>query len=142
MAQSHGIDTYFAVEDAAGTTPRNLTTYIETVEFPWDQDEAKTTTKGQRADTYVQGHTRAEFTINGLWDDTATSGPDVVLAGLIGDTGTCAFEYGPAGNGAGKVKYSGECFIKSYRQSSPLADVVKFTATFRVTGPVTRGTFS
>jgi hypothetical protein len=133
---------YFGVEDSAGTTLRNLTTYITDVEFPRTVDVAETTTKGQTAKTYVQGHTDATITVNGRYDSTATTGPDVVLAGLVGDAGTVGFEFGPEGNANGATKYSGEAILTGYSISSPLADVVGFTAEFQITGAVTKGTFS
>ena len=142
MAQSHGKDSYFAVEDAAGAAVKNLTTYITDIDETLTQDVAETTTKGQTAKTYVQGHTDATISISGRWDNTATTGPDVVLRGLIGDVGTVSFEFGPEGNSTGDIKYSGECICTSYAISSPLADVVGFTADFQVTGTVTIGTFT
>lgn len=141
MAQEHGKNSHFSVEDSAGTTLRTLTTYVTDVESNWDQEVADTTCKGQTARTFVQGHTAMKLKISGHWDNTATTGPDVVLAGLVGDTGTCTFEWGPEGNTAADIKYTGECVILSYNISSPLADVVKFDAEFQVTGSVTRGTF-
>lgn len=142
MAMSHGMVSYFAVEDSAGSTLRNLSTYLTDVDFPLTQDVAETTTKGQTAKTYVQGHTDATITINGRWDNTASTGPDVVLRSLIGDAGTVGFEFGPEGNANGDYKYSGECICTGYTVSSPLADVVGFSATFQITGAVTIGTFS
>lgn len=142
MAMSHGKDTYFSVEDSAGSTLRNLTTYLTDVTYSWSQDVAETTTKGQTPKSYVQGHTDATISISGRWDNTATTGPDVVLRGLIGDAGTVGFEFGPEGNTAADIKYSGECICTSYEVSSPLADVVGFTAEFQVTGAITVGAFA
>lgn len=142
MAQEHGRFSYFQLEDSGGSTLRNLTTYLTDVSSNFNQDEAETTTKGQTARSFVQGHTDATLSLSGRWDNTVTSGPDVVLAGLIGDTGTCGFEWGPEGGTTGDIKYSGECFLKSYSITSPLEGVVEFDAELRVTGSVTRGTFS
>ena len=141
MAVVHGKDSYFQLEDSAGTTLRNLTTYLTDITLTWEQDEAQTTTKGQTPETYVQGHTRAMIDLVGRYDSTVTTGPDVILSGLVGDTGTCGFEFGPEGSGVGKVKYSGECFLTGYEIGSPLADIVGFTANLRITGAVVRGTF-
>jgi hypothetical protein len=141
MAQEHGKNSYFSVEDSAGTTLRNLTTYVTDVESNWDQEVADTTCKGQTARTFVQGHTAMKLKISGHWDNTVTSGPDVVLASLIGDTGTCTFEWGPEGNTALDIRYTGECIALNYNISSPLADVVKFDAEFQVTGTVTKNAF-
>jgi hypothetical protein len=139
MAQEHGRFSVFKLEDSGGATLRDLTTYVTDVESNFNQDEAETTTKGQTARTFVQGHTDATLKLLGRWDNTVTSGPDVVLAGLVGDTGTCAFEWGPEGSANGEVKYTGECFLRSYNIKSPLEGVVEFDAELRVTGAVTRG---
>lgn len=142
MAVIHGKDSYFSLEDAAGTTPRVLTTYLTDVTMSFTQDVAATTTKGQTAETFLQGHTRATIALTGRYDSTVVSGPDVVLAGLVGDTGTCSFEWGPEGGTTGKTKYSGECILTGYEQQSPLGDIVGFTAGLQVTGAVTRGAFA
>lgn len=142
MAVIHGKDSYFSVEDSAGTTLRVLTTYLTDASMSWEQDVAQTTTKGQTAETYLQGHTRATIALTGRYDSTVTSGPDVVINSLVGDTGTCSFEFGPEGGTTGKVKYSGECILTGYNVDSPLGDIVGFTASLQVTGAVTRGTFA
>lgn len=142
MAMEHGRNSYFAVEDAAGSTLRNLTTYLTDVTFSQEQDEAQTTTKGQTWESYLQGHCRASIELTGRFDNTTSTGPDVVLNGLLADAGTVGFEWGPEGNTTADIKYSGECFLTGYEQGSPLADIIGFTATLRVTGAVTRGAFS
>ena len=53
-----------------------------------------------------------------------------------------AFEYGPAGNTSGNVKWSGNVLITSYTISSPVGDVVTFNLGLQLTGDVTRGTFA
>lgn len=142
MAVIHGMSSVFKVEDAAGTTLRDLTAYLTDVSMNWEQDVALTTTKGQTADTYLQSHTRATIALTGRYDSTATTGPDVVLNGLVGDTGTVGFEWGPEGGTTGKVKYSGEAILTGYTNDSPLGDIVGFTAALQVTGVITRGTFT
>lgn len=141
MAMVHGLESYFAVEDSAGSTLRNLTGYLTSVTFPRTQEVAETTTKGLVPKTYVRGHTDSTISIEGRWDNTATSGPDAVLAGLFGAGTTVGFEFGPEGNANGDIKYSGECICTDYEISSP-DEVVAFTAAFQVTGAITKGTFS
>lgn len=142
MAKVHGKDSVFSLEDSGGSTLRDLTTYIEDVTLNIEQDEAQLTCKGQTAETYVQAHTRSTIQISGKYDSTATTGPAVVLFGLYGDTGTCLFEFGPEGGTTNLDKYSGECFLTSYDISSPLADIVKFSATLRVSGAITKGVYT
>jgi len=141
MAFVHGKGFAFKIDNAAGTL-QTLTAYLDSVDFNNTVDTAESTTAGAEAKTYLSGQSDATLSISGKYDSTASTGPDVILNGLVGLEATSSFEYGPEGGTTGKVKYSGECFLTSYVVSSPVGDVVTFTADFQVTGAVTKGTFS
>lgn len=141
MAFVHGKGAAFKIDDAAGTL-QTLTAYLDSVELNNVGDVAESTTMGAEAKTYLSGQTDATISISGKYDSTASTGPDVVLNGIVGKETTSSFEYGPEGGTSTKVKYSGECFLTSYVVSAPVADVVTFTADFQVTGAITKGTFS
>lgn len=137
----HGKDSYFGVEDSAGTTLRNLTPYINSIDFNQENDTHDDTTMGQEGHTFRAGLTNGSITISGVWDKTATTGSNTVLQSLVGLETTVGFEYGPEGNTAGMVKKSGECVLSSYAESAPVADLVTFTASFQISGSVTAGVF-
>lgn len=141
MAAAHGKDSYFSVEDSAGTTLRNITPYIKSLDFNRSNDANDTTTKGAEGKTYRPGLTDGEIRITGLWDDTASTGSYTVLQSLLGVEITVGFEYGPEGNTTGMEKLSGECILTQYDESSPVDDMVAFTATLKISGDVTKGTF-
>jgi hypothetical protein len=82
----------------------------------------------------------ATIEISGRWDDTASTGPDAVLKALKG-TGANAFIYGPSGDTGGMVKITGNAILTNYSRSTPVGDVVAFSASFQVTGDVTETTF-
>jgi hypothetical protein len=136
MSFVHGKDSYFSVDSD------NLTTYIDSADLNQSVDMAETSTMGVEAKTYISGLSDATISIAGKYDSTASTGPDAVLAGLVGGETAVAFEYGPEGNANGKVKYSGNCFLTSYNVSAPVGDVVSFTADFQCSGAITKGTFS
>lgn len=138
----HGKDAYIAVEDSAGTTLRNISPYVNSTEFAQSNDNHDDTTYGAEGHTFRNGLTNGTFTIQGLWDDTASTGSHTVLQSLVGIETTVGFEFGPEGNGSGAVKLSGECVLSDYSQSAPVADLVSFSATFQISGSVTVGTFS
>lgn len=138
----HGKDAYFAVEDSASTTLRNISPYLNSVEFNQGNDQHDDTTFGQEGHTYRNGLTTGTINIAGLWDKTASTGSNTVLQSLVGIETTVSFEYGPEGNTSGLVKKSGECTLISYEESAPVADLVSFTASFNISGSVTVGTFT
>lgn len=141
MAAAHGKDSYFSVEDSAGTTLRNITPYLKSVDFNRSNDANDTTTKGAEGKTYRPGLTDGEIRLTGLWDDTASTGSYTVLQSLLGVEITVGFEWGPEGNTTGMEKLSGECILTQYDESSPVDDMVAFTASLKISGDVTKGTF-
>lgn len=140
MAFFHGKGSAFKIDNAAGTL-QTLTAYVDTIEMNNTIDTAESTTMGSEVKTYLSGQSDATLSIGGKWDSTATTGPDVILQGLIGLEATSTFEIGPEGTTTGKIRYTGECFMTSYVVSAPVGDVVSFTADFQVTGAITRNTF-
>lgn len=138
---THGKDTHIAVSNAAGAT-QTISPYCSSVEWAPEQDIHDDTTFGNTGHTKRGGLTNGTFTINGFWDKTASVGPDVVFPGRLGDPTPRAFEYGPEGNASGKVKKTGLYVLSSYSVSSPVADLVTFTAVCEISGAVTQGTFT
>lgn len=136
MSFVHGKDSVFTIDSD------NLTAYLTAVDFPQSVDVAETSTMGSEAKSYLSGMSDATISIAGRYDSTASTGPDAVLNGLVGGDTATTFEYGPEGSANGKVKYSGSCFLTGYSVSSPVEDIVAFTAEFQVTGAITKGTYS
>jgi hypothetical protein len=136
MAFGHGKSAVFKLDDS-GATLRDLSSYVNEASMPREIETAETTTFGSSAKTYITGLTDATISISGLYDSV----PDGYLAGVVGQAATLSFEYGPLGSTGGYVKYSGECILTSYEVSSPVGDVVTFSADLQVTGAITRGTW-
>lgn len=138
MAFVHGKSAVFKLDDSGGTL-RDLSAYLNDVSFPRDIETAETTTFGVSgsAKTYITGLTDATLSISGLFDSTA----DGYLAGVVGQSATLSFEYGPAGSTGGLVKYTGECILTSYEVSASVGDSVQASADFQVTGAITRTTW-
>lgn len=138
MAFVHGKSAVFKLDDSGGTL-RDLSSYLDDLSFPRDIETAETTTFGVAgsAKTYIVGLSDATISISGKFDSTA----DGYLAGVLGQSATLSFEYGPAGSTGGLVKYSGECIMTSYEVSASVGDVVTASADFQVTGQITRGTW-
>jgi hypothetical protein len=136
----HGKTTYFAITDISGAL-RDISTALREVNFPETADTAETSAFGTQDKTYVVGLVGRTFDLSGMFDATV----DGYLAGILGQDiaspYTGAFEYGPEGNVATRVKYTGVALCASYGRTNSISDMVGFTASFQVTGAVTRGTF-
>jgi hypothetical protein len=135
MAFTHGKDSVFKLDDSGGTLT-DISSYINSVDFPETADVAETTVLGDGNKTYIVGLKDATIAIAGLWDSTI----DGILGAVVGQSATLSFEYSPEGTTGGNIKYTGECILTSYAQSSPVGDVVAYSADFQVSGAVTRGT--
>jgi hypothetical protein len=136
MAFVHGKGTSFKLDIAAGTLT-DITSYLTSVSMPRSMETGETTVFGQSAKTYIVGLTDATISFEGNWDSVV----DGYLAGVVGQSATLSFEYGPAGTAVGAIKYTGEGILTSYETSNGIGDVVTFSAELQVSGAITRGTF-
>lgn len=138
MAFAHGKSGFFSIDDTSDNV-RDISSYLNDISMPRDIETAETTTFGVSGSskTYIVGLNDATISISGLFDATA----DGYLAGILGQAASRSFVYGPTGSTASMIKYSGECFATSYEVSTSVGDAVQATASFQVTGAITRGTF-
>jgi hypothetical protein len=135
MAFVHGSDSVFKLDNSGGSLT-DISSYVNNVDFPQTADVAETTTLGASNKTYIVGLKDATISLSGLWDATA----DAIFGAVVGQSDTLSFEYSPEGTGAGAIKYTGEAIMTNYAKSSPVGDVVGYSADLQVTGAVTRAT--
>ena len=141
MAKVHGKDSQVFLDDAAGT-PRELTSFVTSIDTSWSRAVSQATAMGQDAHEYLGGIQDGTFSLNGRFDAGGTATPDQWLIGLLQAAGTvtATFTILAGGSAAGLPFDRGECFITDYSKSDPYDDVVTWSADFQVTGAVTRGT--
>ena len=135
MAFVHGKDSVFKLDNSSGTLT-DISSYVNNVDFPETADVAETTVLGKDDKTYIVGLKDATISLGGLWDSTA----DGIFGAVLGQSSTLSFEYSPEGTGSGAVKYTGECILTNYAISSPVGDVVAYSADLQVSDAVTRAT--
>lgn len=136
MAFRHGKNAVFKVDNSAGTLT-DISAFVNEASLPRSVETGETTVFGNSAKTYLVGLSDATLSISGPWDSSL----DATLAGVLGQDSSLTFEYGPEGSAASRIKFTGECFLTSFEVSSPVADVVTYSAEFQVTGSITRTTF-
>ena len=135
MAFVHGKDSVFKLDNSGGSLT-DISSYVNNVDFPETSDVSETTTLGADNKTYIAGLKDSTISLSGLWDSTA----DAIFGAVVGQSATLSFEYSPEGTTGGNVRYTGEAILTSYAISSPVGDVVGYSADMQVSGAITRGT--
>ena len=141
MANFAGESMKFLVTDT-GAVERDLSAYITSVDgLPGDRELRDVTTLGATGRRRFPGLQDATITVEGFFDDTATSGPDAVLGPLRTDNTARTFKFGPKGSTAGFVRYTGTCLVSNYTVLGQVGGMVLWRLTLGVDGAVTRDTF-
>ena len=83
---------------------------------------------------YEGGLTDSKFTMSGTYDSTAVTGPRAALNPLLATT--VAVIRQPEGAGTGKPQDSFSAVLTGYVETNPVADMVKWSAEFQVSGAV------
>ena len=138
MAFIDGRDSRFRIADTGGVV-RDLSAYITEVRgLPGGRALNDVTALGDSGARFKPGTEQAAFILRGLFDDTPDVGADAVLGALRYHNSATRFEYAPSGFAAGKVSYTGECWVKSYELLSHAGEPVSWQATLQVEGVVSR----
>ena len=135
MAFVHGKSSVFKLDNASGSLT-DISSYVNNVDFPETADVAETSVLGASAKSYIVGLKDSTISLSGLFDATL----DAIAGAVVGQSAPLSFEYSPEGTASGKVKYTGEAIMTNYSLSSPVGDVVAWSADLQVSGAVTRGT--
>ena len=131
----------FFINDAGGTE-RDLSAYITKISgLPGNRALDEVTSLSDSGRKFIPGLEECSISITGMFDNTASAGPDAVLGPLCGHASAVEFSYEPYADVGSGVRYSGRCWVESYDISSSLGSWVRFTATLRVDGAVARGAY-
>ena len=124
MAFVHGKDATLSIDAA------NISAFTDNVSFSRDVDTAETSTFGDSDKTYITGLNGATLNCGGKWDASV----DGTMAGAQ-DGAVVAFDYSPDG---GTTSYTGNCFLTNYSPDSSVSGAGTWSASFIVSGAVTR----
>ena len=131
----------FLIDDTGGNS-RDLSPYLTEVSgLPGSRALNEVTALGDRGARFVPGLERVTISLEGIFDDTASTGPDDILGALRSHSSVVDFEYGPEGSATGDARYSGACWVASYELRSRVGRLVEWSASLQVDGAVTRGAF-
>ena len=136
-----GQDLQFTIHD--GTAVRDISLFVRNVSgLPFSDAPVIDKTAAGAADrTYLKGIMAHTFTVSGVADNTALTGPVIAFPLIADDIVTRAFVYGPKGTGTGDPKFSGSCWVTSFTITEDYDGIALWSASCTVDGAVTSGAY-
>ena len=132
-----GISEVKVSDPTTTATLRNMTQYIDTVSaLGKDLADLDVTSFADAAERFIAGIEQSQtFTINGFFEDTATTGPDIVFSPVNGSIGTVQFF--PAGTVTGRRLFSMQAFVSSYKVTAAVKGRVEYVVVYKQDGSMT-----
>jgi len=127
MAESHG---KLTVVKLAAT---DISAFTDSTTFERTADEHDNTCYGVDDHEFSGGLLTGKVTIGGKYV-TGASGPSTLIEGVLGTK--VAFIYQAEGTGSSKPQRSCNVLVKSYNQSAPVAEIVRWTSELTISGAV------
>jgi hypothetical protein len=112
----------------------DLSAFGTSVEFNRSADSHDVTTFGNDSHRKQGGLFDGTATLNGIYDNTASTGPQAVISPLLGTV--VALVYQPEGAGASLPQRTVDVLVTTYNESSPVADMVTWTCEVEFDGDV------
>jgi hypothetical protein len=137
VAGTHGKSGYFAIYDSGGTL-RDISNDLSSVNITFDVPTENTEGFGDTWTEVVAGVKNGTFSIEGNYSETASTGTDTVLWGILGSLQE--FIHAPKGNTSGNRKWTGSAILTSYNPTTPVGGKISFTGNFQCSGTVTGST--
>jgi hypothetical protein len=120
---------------AVSLDAKDLGTFSNSVTFGRTADSHDVTTFGKNSKVYAPGLKDGTASIEGIYDNTASTGPGAVLRPLIG-AAAVELVYEPEGTGASKPIATVDVLVTSYEESAPVADMITFTAELQLSDDI------
>lgn len=115
--------------------------YFNNLPITDSNDEVEVTGFTDTEKQYVAGFSEIAATAAGNYGDDDGNGIAAVLQDLKDSGDVAELVYGPAGNGAGKVKLTYDLKVMSFDKTSAIGAAVTFSSKWRLSNPAV-GSFS
>jgi hypothetical protein len=129
MAVSHGRLTKVTI------ATKDVSPYIKTSTYERGADVHDTTGYGVADKKKAGGLRETKFTCSGVYDNTVSVGPRIVLHGNEGTT--MPIVRNVEGTGTGKPNDAFNAVLAKYTETNPVDDMVTWSADFEIDGAVT-----
>lgn len=135
MTAVHGTKTAFTIDGVA------YTGFIRDSDADTEADMHDITAKGASVESksYLSGLIDRTYAIGGHYDNGASDTPRTGIKPLVGGAAVTML-YHPEGTDTGLPQESVSILVKNYKESSPVDDVIRWTADIQGTGEATEST--
>jgi hypothetical protein len=114
----------------------DLSAFTNMTDFDDGIDTHDVTCYGASRKAKKTGLGDGKVTISGVYDDGA-AGPRGLIKPLMAAGAPVTFLFQPEGTGAGKAQSSVSVLVKSFKESAPVADYIKWSCELDMTGALT-----
>ena len=134
-------ESVFFIDDT-GDVSRDLSPYIVSVDgLPGPRELSDATALGAGGRKWHPSLENVIFNLELMWSKDTEVGPDTVLGPLRQHTSPTDFNYGPEGSTTGDIKYHGKCWVRNFKITTRVGNLVMAAAECQVNGQVSRGAF-
>lgn len=133
MTFVHAKDTFISLD------ANDLSAFTDTSSWEDTSEKHQVTCYGAERHAYAYGLGDGKQSMGGTYDNTA-AGPKAVIEGIKDAKELVTLIRRPEGTGSGKPQESVQVLIEKYNESSPVADMVKWTCDLQFSGDITRTT--
>lgn len=130
MAFVHGKGTAVSIDGDS------LAAFSNSVTFTRTADTHDVTTFGKNSKVYASGLKDGTATIEGIYDNTASTGPGAVLRPLVGGA-PVVLVYEPEGTGTGKPIATVDVVVNSYEETSAVAEMISWSCELQLSDDIT-----
>jgi hypothetical protein len=113
---------------------KDISQYCNNSQLTRGADSHDVTGYGKNDHVVQGGLLKGDFSCEGTYDNTASTGPRAAIQPLIGTNTTCTRK--PEGTGVGKPLETFTALVESYVETNPVADMVKWSAKFTVSDAI------
>lgn len=132
MSFVHGRTTFVSLNGS------DLSAFSKKSDWERSANTHDVTTFGANDEIYQGGLKKGQASVEGIYDNTAGTGPRAVINALIGSTVT--FIRRPEGTGTGKPQDSVSVVVERYTETNPVDDMVSWAVDLKLAGAVTSTT--
>ena len=112
-----------------------MTAFANSVVFTRTADSHDVTTFGKNSHVYQAGLKDGTATMEGIYDNTASTGPGAVMRPLVGGAAVTLI-YRPEGPGAGRPEAEVDVLVTSYEESAPVNEMISWTAELQLSDDI------